>query len=130
MTAFAPIAVMQKPCDASQMIALALTASLMVAQAQPAPPPVPPPSWYRVFASTDRGRCGYAVTDVVGISAKQLREQISAGYDRRNGFIVITNSETSPRCSREARAVVTKLGFASVVVRPEQEADRQGGGVP
>jgi hypothetical protein len=112
------------------MITSHLLASLMIAQTIPAAPPAPPPRWYSVFASTNQGRCGYAVTDVVGLSAKQLRQQISKDYDRRNGFIVITNSGTSARCSDEARAVVTKLGFASVVVRPEQEADRQGGGIP
>lgn len=112
------------------MITIRLLASLIIAQSIQAAPPALPPRWYSVFASTDQGRCGYAVTDVVGLSAKQLREQISKDYDRRNGFVVITNSGTSVRCSNEARAVVTQLGFASVVVRPEQEADRQGGGVP
>ena len=106
------------------MVAIALIASLVMAQARLAPPPNDPPRWYRVFASMDRGRCGYAVTDVVGLSAKQLREQISEGYDRQNGFIILTNSETPSRCSREAKALITRLGFASVVVRPEQDADR------
>lgn len=112
------------------MITVPLLSSLIIAQSIPATTPALPFRWYSVFASTNRGRCGYAVTDVVGLSAKQFRQQISKDYDRRNGFIVIINSETSALCSDEARAAVTKLGFASVVVRPEQEADRQGGGIP
>lgn len=112
------------------MITIRLLSSLIIAQSIPAVTSALPPHWYSVFASTDQGRCGYAVTDIVGLSAKQFRQQISKDYDRRNGFIVITNSGTSARCSDEARAVVTKLGFASVVVRPVQEADRKGGGIP
>lgn len=111
------------------MIFANVLAGLLMMQSQTAATPVPT-RWYSVFASTLSGRCGFAITDVVGMSAKQLREQISEGYDRKNGFFVIVTPRTSPKCSEKARSVVTKLGFASVIVRPERDSDRQGGGIP
>lgn len=110
------------------MIAHILMAAVL-SQSVPGPETRTPVSWYRVFAMTYEGRCGYTVTDVANITARQFREQISDGYDRRAGFIVLTASDTMPQCVRKARSVVRSLRFAAVIVRAAKPSD-YGGGVP
>ncbi|WP_230481577.1 hypothetical protein [Sphingomonas sp. Leaf21] len=61
------------------------------------------------------------------ISAKHLREQISEAYGRHNGFVVLTNIQTSQRCSYEAEMPINRLGFASVIVKLAQGGDSSPG---
>lgn len=110
------------------MLFLFSSLALLIGQAERSIlPDASRPHGYRIFASLYEGRCGYGVNDVVGMSARQLRETLSDGYDPTAGLQILIDPDTPPRCVREARRVASGLGFHAVLVRLAEAEDRQGG---
>ena len=110
------------------MLFLFSSAALLIAQAERSTvSDIRVAHGYRIFASLYEGRCGYGVNDVVGMSAKQLRETLSKGYDPGAGLQILVDRDTPPGCARKARRVASGLGFHAIFVRPAEDEDRQGG---
>jgi len=82
---------------------------------------------YLIFASLYEGRCRYGVNDAVGMSARQLRETLSEGYDPGAGLQILVDPDTPPGCARKARRVASGLGFHTIFVRLAEDEDRHGG---
>jgi hypothetical protein len=96
-----------------------------------AAPPVSPPyggtnKWdgYPVFAYRYEGRCGYEVTDIVGITSKQLEDTLAGGYRPSEGLQIIVDPDTPVACVSEARRIGLKLGFKKIRTRLATGADR------
>ena len=110
------------------MLFLFSSLALLIGQAERSTlPDASRPHGYRIFASLYEGRCGYGVNDVVGMSARQLRETLSDGYDPRAGLQILVDADTPSGCARKARRVASGLGFHTIFVRPIADEDRHGG---
>jgi len=81
---------------------------------------------YGVFVSVDQKVCIYWLTDV-GLSASQLKDALSDGYETSRGLEILTEKNTPARCVASAHDAALRAGFVKVRARLATAKDRMPG---